>query len=440
MPSSSSNSPPPAVALRGAVLTPTTDGGVRFERDGAVLVGADGRLLRVGKASAVRRRYRGMVRDLRGALIVPGLVDTHVHYPQTRIIGQATGPLLRWLETSVFPEEARLAKKAYAEAVAHEMAERFVTMGTTTAAIFSSSSAKATDTLFRVLDRWRLRAQIGLCFMDARTPKTLKVERKAALRDAERLIDRWHGHDGRLGFAVTPRFALSCSRRMLEDAGALAAAHGLLVQTHIGETKEEGRQTAKAFPDAKHYVDVYERAGLMTERTILAHAIHLTAAEWRRVVATGASVAHCPDSNFFLGSGRMKAKAALKRGITVALGSDVAAGRSFSMRRAMSYAYDNALCVDDALTPAEVFRMATLEGARALGLADRVGSLEEGKEADIAVFDLPRPPQTAEEALASLVFDTDRPQAREVYVRGERLDDGTRRDVAASLAVAKSRR
>lgn len=420
MPSPSSD-PRIDLALRGAILTPTTDGGLRFEKNGAVLVDRAGILRFVGKAGAAKRRYRGPFRDLRGSLIVPGLVDTHVHYPQTRIIGSATGPLLQWLKTSVFPEEARLNRKAYAQAVADEMARRFVAMGTTTAAVFSSSSEQATDTYFRVLDHWHLRAAVGMCFMDARSPAPLKVERSRALAAAERLIDRWHGHGGRLTFAVTPRFALSCSPRMLRDAGALAKAHGLLVQTHIGETPKEWRQTKKVYPKAKHYVDVYERAGLMTERTILAHAIHLSAAEWKRVVATGASIAHCPDSNFFLGSGRMKAKAAVDRGVTVALGSDVAAGRSFSMRRAMAHAYDNALCVAAPLSPAELFRMATLDGARALGLDGVTGSLETGKEADLAIFDLPTAPTDVERALASLIFDTDAPRAREVYVRGRRL-------------------
>ncbi|MEM9694936.1 MAG: amidohydrolase family protein, partial [Myxococcota bacterium] len=337
------------------------------------------------------------------------------------IIGRATGPLLQWLETSVFPEEARLNRRRYAARVATEMIDRMIAMGTTTAAVFSSSSETATHAFFAEAERRGIRAFAGMSFMDVRSPKALRVARKEALAGAERLYRRWHGTAERLFVAVTPRFALSCSKSLLRDAGRFAAEHELVIQTHIGETLEEGRRTLEVFRDAKHYVDVYERAGLLTERTILAHAIHLSAAEWRRVVARGASIAHCPDSNFFLGSGRMKSKAALERGVVVGLGSDVAAGRSFSIRRAMAHGYDNALAVGAPLTQAQLFHMATVGGARALGLAGDVGTLEVGKYADLAVYTVRTSIREADAILAELVFDTDAPRASDVYVAGRRL-------------------
>ena len=407
------------VALRGRLLTPTRDGLV-YEPDGLVLVGERGDIVYAGKAS--KRRYRGPVRDVRPAAIVPGFVDTHLHFPQTRIIGRATGPLLAWLATSVFPEEAKVDRPAHARVVAGEMIDRMVAAGTTTAAIFSSSSPRATEVLFATLAERGLRALAGLVLMDARSPKAVRLGVGEAMRASEKLIARWHGHDGRLAFAVTPRFALSCSRKMLEAAGALAAAHDLPIQTHVGETPDEWAATKKAHPWAKHYVDVYEQTGLLTERTVLAHAVHLSQAEWKRVEARGASIAHCPDSNFFLGSGRMKAQEARRRSIAVGLGSDVAAGRSFSLRRAMSHAYDNALCVGAPLSPAELLRMATLEGAEALGLDAVIGSLEVGKDADLVVIDVPAVAKSLDEVLAHVVFDTDDVRVRDAYVRGRRLE------------------
>jgi guanine deaminase len=260
--------------------------------------------------------------------------------------------------------------------------------------------------------------------MDARSPKALSLARGPAIGACRRLVKKWHGHDGgRLRFAVTPRFALSCSRQMLRDAGRLAAEHALIVQTHVGETKREGVETLAVHGYARNYVDVYERAGLLTERTVLAHCIHLARDEWNRVRDTGAKVAHCPDSNFFLGSGRMRARRAQKLGVCVALGSDIAAGRSFSLRRAMMSAYDNAMCVEQPLAAATLFEMATLRGAEALGCADVCGSLEVGKDADMLVVPMDglQGEPGSEELLAKLIFDTDDMAPSAVFVRGKRL-------------------
>ena len=411
-----------SLALRGRVLTPRSDGGLTVYPDGLLLADANGVIVQIGSYRSGRKRYPGPVRDLRDTVLIPGFVDAHVHYPQTRIIGRATGPLLDWLDRSVFPEEARLSRAAYAEAVAAEMIDRMIAMGTTSAAIFSSSSPTATERLFTHLAARGMRAAAGLTLMDVRSPKALKLGREPAMKAMRRLVGRWHGHDaGRLEVAVTPRFALSCSRAMLREAGRLARDEGLLVQTHVGETKQEGRLTLEAHGYADSYVGVYDAAGLLGPRTVLAHAIHLSAAEWDRVAAQGASIAHCPDSNFFLGSGRMPLTPPVRRGITVALGSDVAAGRSFSLRRAMASAYDNAMCLGKPVDPATCFRMATLGGAQALGWERRIGSLEVGKEADVVAIPMPREATTAEAMLANLVFDTDTPNAAAVWVRGRRL-------------------
>jgi guanine deaminase len=409
------------LALRGRILSPRDEGSLQFHRDGMLLADREGVIQYVGPHREGRRLYAGPVRDFRHALLLPGFVDSHLHFPQTRIIGEATGPLLDWLADSVFPEEARFARGPYAAEVADEMIDRMIAAGTTSAAIFSSSSPRATDVLFERLAARGTRAAAGMALMDVRTPKALAVRREAAMKAQHKLLRKWHGHEGRLELAVTPRFALSCSRALLREAGAFAAAHDLLVQTHVAETKREGELTLEAHGYADSYVDVYDRAGLLGPRTVLAHAIHLAPAEWDQVAARGAAIAHCPDSNFFLGSGRMPLAKPRKRGITVCLGSDVAAGRSFSMRRAMASAYDNAMCLRRPVSLERLLQMATLDGARALGWGDRTGSLEVGKAADVIAVPMPKRVTEARAALAALVFDSDQTDICSAWVNGRRL-------------------
>ena len=406
--------------LRGQILTPLGDG-LRYLRDGVVLFDKQGRLVFVGSFRTARRRYAGPIQDVRPGVIVPGFVDAHTHYPQTRIMGRATGPLLEWLDRAVFPEESRFAQASHAARVAALFSARTIRSGTTTTAVFSSSHPRATEKLFGVLADSGLRALVGLTLMDRGCPPSLRVKTDDAMAASRRLIRRWHGHQSRLEFAVTPRFALSCSRKLLVAAGRLTKDFELAVQTHIGETRNEGAATLAAHRYASDYLDVYERAGLIGPRTLLAHAIHLSPSEWKRVGDRGASVVHCPDSNFFLGSGRMRIARANKHGIPVALGSDVAAGRSFSMRRAMAAAYDNAMCVGAPLEPEALFTMATLGGAHALGWQDRIGSLEVGKDADLAVFGLPDQVAGVDGVLAHLLFDSDEPESKMSFVRGCRL-------------------
>lgn len=402
-------------AYRGRLFTPLAAGGVR-SLDDALLVVEGGRVARVEAFD--RAAFAGPVLDLRPAIILPGFVEAHAHYPQTRVIGRASGPLLEWLDHTVFPEEARFRDGAYARAVAAELMVHLASSGTTTACLFSSSSEEATGALFEALDASGLRAQAGITLMDQRCPEALRVPREEAMAACARLADRWHGHDGgRLGFAVTPRFALSCSRRLMEDAARFAGDRGLLVQTHVAENPAEGAAVLAEHTFADDYLGVYDAVGLLGERTILAHAIHLSTAEWDLVAERRATIAHCPDSNFFLGSGRMRLTEARGRGVRVGLGSDVAAGRSFDLRRAMAYAYDNALCLGDRVGPAELLTLATLGGARALGLDAVTGSLEPGKDADFIALDLPAHATTAEDALALVAF-SDHGRVIRAFVRG----------------------
>lgn len=417
-------------AYRGRILTPITTassgggsarpGPLCYFEDGLLVIGSDGRIAAV--AAFDERAAVGPVTDLRPSVLVPGFVDAHLHYPQARIIGSASGPLLQWLDRSVFPEEGRFRDEAYASSVAGELVTRLVESGTTTACFFSSSSLTATEVLFRTLAGSGLRAVAGLALMDQACPEELRTPREQAIAACLELTERWHGYDGgRLGVAVTPRFALGCSRALLEDVAALAAEHALFVQTHVAESLAEEAATRSAHPWASSSLDACEKVGLLGPRTLLTHAVQLGAQQWDRVAALGARVVHCPDSNFFLGSGRMRLADALARGVPVALGTDVGAGRSFSIRRAMASAYDSALCVGQPVSPEAAFTLATLGGARALGLDAVVGSLEVGKEADVAVFCLPSHVHTAAQVLAHLVFANDDVRAERVLVRGRKL-------------------
>jgi guanine deaminase len=403
-------------AYRGRLLTPTEGAGLSYLED-AVLVVEAGRVVSVSPWSA----KAPIVHDLRPAVITPGFVDTHVHFPQTRAIGRAGAPLLEWLESTIFPEEARFAEEGHARAVAADFVAALAAAGTTTASVYSSSNEHATHVLFEALAASGLRAKAGLTLMDQRCPDALRVPRGDAMAACARLADRWHGHDGgRLGFAVTPRFALSCSRALMEDAARFAKERGLLVQTHLAEHPAEGTAVLAEHPFAADYLGVYEAVGLVGPRSLFAHSIHLSASEWDRLAAHGSAIAHCPDSNFFLGSGRMRLAEAQARNVAVGLGSDVAAGRSFDIRRAMAYAYDNALCVDHRTTAGELFAMATLGGARALGLDGVTGSLVPGKDADFVALRLPAPADTLEAVLAQIAF-SDGVRVERAFVRGARV-------------------
>jgi guanine deaminase len=407
----------PPRTIRGRCLDPLPgERDVAYLPDALLEIDENGRISGFGPAPA------GCVvpETLPGTVWMPGFVDAHVHFPQTRVVGRSSGALLDWLETTVFPEEARFADKTYATTVAAEFCRALIASGTTTAAIYGSSHPVATAALFTALDRSHLRATVGLTLMDQGAPPALCLDARQALVAAEALVARWHEHDeGRLRFAVTPRFALSCSEALLEGAGELAARLDLPIQTHLSENHAEIAAVRAAFPGADHYVEVYAQHGLCTERTIFGHCIHLSDDEWSVMQAAGAAVAHCPDSNFFLGSGVMPLRRTLERGVRVGLGSDVGAGRTFSLRRIAAAAYDAALVCGARVEPAELLWLATLGGAHALGLGDEIGRLAPGYDADVIAVAAPEVDDRAA-LLDALLFSHSTEPVRNVLVRGRR--------------------
>ena len=408
-----------ARVLRGRLLCPRPEEPrVDLLADGLLVIDAAGKIVSVGPAPLDCDEPESYP----GAVLLPGFVDAHVHFPQTRILGSASGPLLPWLERSVFPEEARFAEARYAAAVAWEFCEQLVRHGTTCAAIYSSSHPIAAELLFTELERRGLRGMVGLTLMDRGAPPELLLAAGPALAACEALVERWHGRDDdRLRFCVTPRFALSCTPALLRGAGALAERHALPVQTHLAENHDEISATGQAFPEVADYLEVYEAHGLCGPRSLFAHCIHLSEGAWDRMALHGAAVAHCPDSNFFLGSGCMNLSAPTSRGLRVGLGTDVGAGRSFSLRQVMAGAYDAALTVGTRVSPEALLWHATRGGARAIGLGASVGCLAEGYEADVVALDVPDYVQSEAALLDAIAFRRDAGAVRATLVRGRVL-------------------
>jgi len=409
--------------LRGRLLTPRADA-IALDRwnDAIVDIDSEGRVLSVTAAAP----DCPIAESHPGCVLMPGLVDAHVHFPQTRVIGSASGPLLEWLTRSVFPEEARFSAVEYARVVAREFCDAMIAQGTTCAAIYGSSHPIASGALFQELDQRGLRATLGPALMDRGAPANVLLEAGAALEACTMLVERWHGHDhGRLRMSIVPRFALSCTPELMRGAADLAARHGLVIQTHISENRGEIEATAAAFPSARDYLAVYEEQGLVGERTILAHCIWLSDSEWDRVAVAKSSVAHCPDSNFFLGSGRMDLRCPQSREIAVGLGTDIGAGRSFSVRRVAASAYDNALVVGGTVDAESLIWLATLGGARALGLGGVIGRIATGYDADLIAVPVPEVSDAG--VLDALVFRHDAPPVTAAYVRGTPLTPSTAR-------------
>jgi len=399
---------------RCRVLSPTGPDTLTFIDDALVEIDDDGRFTRVEPFEG------GIVHDdLRPAVLLPGFVDAHVHFPQTRIVGSASGPLLQWLDTSTFPEEQRFADGAYAAEVAAEFVGKLAASGTTLALVYGSVHPGACHRLFEALDARGLRAIAGPVLMDAHSPEPLLLGVEEAMKGLRELVSTWHGHDDRLQVAVIPRFALSCTPEMLAAGAELAKAHGLWVSTHLSENVDECRVACERF-DSPDYLAVYEQAGMVHERSVYAHCIHLSDDEWDRFAAAGAVVAHCPDSNAFLGSGSMPIDAVDAREIPVAMGSDIAAGRSFRIPSALSHAYDNALRRDHPLSLERLLWLGTRGAALALD-HPHVGAIEVGLEADMTLFEVPWWADSAEKVLSSVFFDHDQPGPVGTWVRGRRV-------------------
>jgi guanine deaminase len=362
--------------------------------NGAVVV--DGStIVAVGEASDILDAYPDTAfLDHGDALIIPGLVDCHVHYPQIGMIASPGEQLLDWLDRYTFPAEARFAEKAHAEATAEFFTDQLLRNGVTTALVFSTVHAHSVDALFTAAQRRDLRIITGKMCMDRNAPADLLDTPESAVADSKALIDRWHG-TGRLEYAITPRFAPTSSDAQLRALGELAADHpDVVIQTHLAENTAECDWVAELFPQATDYTDVYDRAGLVRERAVFGHAVHLSDRELTRLDEARASLAHCPTSNSFLGSGLFPLKDIRSKvpDLRIGFGSDVGAGTSLSPLATAGEAYKVSRLLASStgsapLTAADLLHHSTLDGARALGVDAHVGSITPGKDADLVILD-----------------------------------------------------
>jgi len=352
--------------------------------DGGLLV-EGGIIGALGDYSEIRRDYpHSTVRDLRGGYLLPGFVDTHVHYPQVRVLGGLGYTLLDWLDLRALPEEARLADPAYARQVAREFLHSLASHGTTTALVFGSHFAAAMEVFFDAAAASGLRIASGMVMSDRRLLPALHQTPDAAYRRSAELIRNYHGKRG-LMYAVTPRFALSTSEAMLEVCQSLLReTPGVRFQTHINESPLEVREVARLFPWASDYLAVYERFALAGRRSVLAHNVHPADGELERLAGGGAAVSHCPCSNAALGSGIFPMQRHLTAGVRFALGTDVGGGTGFGMLKEALQAYlvQRVAAERVMLNSAQLLYLATRAGAEALGVAGETGDLQPGKSAD----------------------------------------------------------
>jgi guanine deaminase len=442
-------------ALRGPALTfvgdPFLVGGadsIRHEPD-ALIVIENGAIAAFGPYDATSERLPAgatVTRYGSDSLILPGFIDTHVHYPQTQIIGAAGHSLIDWLNTYAFPAEQQFADAAHAQAVAKIFLRELLRAGTTTAAVYCTVFPESVVAFFEESERLNTRMIAGKVLMDRHAPAALLDTAQRGYDESKALIGAWHGR-GRQLYAITPRFAPTSTPAQMEMAGALWKEHdGTYLQSHVCENRGEIDWVRQLYPDRTSYVDVYDHYGQLGAHAIYGHAVWFEEADFQRYHDTGTAIAHCPTSNLFLGSGLFKIGQARRRDrpVRMGLGTDIGAGTSFSQFATINEAYKVAQLTGASLTATHAFYLATAGGAHALYLDDRIGSIAPGHEADLVVLDLHSTPlidyrmkycRDLQEALfVQLVLADDR-AVRATYVAGRLLHERDERPSQPPVAL-----
>ncbi len=409
------------------------DSAVEYLEDGILLV-SNGRVDAIGPAEELLKTLpeNVTVQDYRGQLIVPGFIDTHVHYPQTDMIASYGSQLLEWLNNYTFPTERQFSDKAHAVDTADFFIKELLRNGTTSALVLGTVHTESVDAFFETAQRHGLRMIAGKVLMDRNCPEYLRDTPETGYSDSKALIERWHGQE-RLQYAITPRFAPTSTELQLQRAGQLAAEHpDTFVHTHVAENVREVEWVAELFPKSRSYLDVYDQFGLLRDRSVLAHCIHLDTEDRKRLASSGAAMAFCPTSNLFLGSGLFDLSAAQSVGARVGLGTDVGAGTSFSMLQTLSEAYKVSQMAGQSLSPFRALYLATLGSAKALYIDDHVGNFAVNKEADFVVLDWQSTPlltrrmqaaKTLEEKLFALFMLADDRAVRKTFIQGQCAHD-----------------
>ncbi|SNS89316.1 guanine deaminase [Antarctobacter heliothermus] len=401
----------------------------RHNRQGALVV-EDGVVAALGQADDLRGGEYASVTDHGAALLLPGFVDAHAHYPQTAMIASWGKRLIDWLNTYTFPEEMRFGDPAYAAEIAGRYLDLLLANGTTTVCSYCTIHPSSVDALFEAATARGMRVLGGKTCMDRNAPEGLRDTAQRAYDDSKALLTRWHGQN-RLSYVITPRFSPTSSPAQLQALGALWADHpDCLMQTHLSEQVDEIAWVKSLFPEARDYLDTYEQAGLLGANGLYGHAIHLEPREAHRLQEVGAALIHCPTSNTFIGSGLFDMDGLTRDNHRIGLATDTGGGSSFSMLRSMAAAYEIAQLRGRALHPAELIWLATEGSARALRLDHRIGTLAPGTEADFIALDLASTPAIAQrnaraddiwESLFPTIMMGDDRAIAATYVGGQRV-------------------
>ncbi|MGF1498336.1 MAG: guanine deaminase [Elainellaceae cyanobacterium] len=431
-------------AIRGAFIDFVDDpfyaaeaDSVRFIPDG-LLVLQNGRILAFGSQAELGDRYAHVpTTAYPNQLLLPGFVDTHVHFPQMEMMAAYGRQLLEWLHQYTFPTEGKFRDPAYAQQVASIFLDELLRNGTTTALVFATVHPESVEAFFAEAARRRLRMIAGKVMMDRHAPDFLRDTAASAYADTRRLIQTWHQRE-RLRYAITPRFAITSTQEQLRLAGRLLEEFpDVYLHTHLSENVDEVTQVQALFPHCQDYLDVYEQAGLVGDRSIFAHGVQLTDAEFERLSAARSAIAFCPTSNLFLGSGlfRIDQAKSAEYPVKLGLGTDIGAGTSFSLLQTANEAYKVAQLRQHNLSPFQALFLATLGGARALNLDDTIGSFDVGKEADFIVINPQATPllafrngaslpqslaELSDRAFSLIMMGDDRAVAA-TYILGERV-------------------
>ena len=359
-----------------------------YFEDGLLVI-QEGHVLKIGDAHDLMPSLSPEIKVIKhnNTLLLPGFVDTHIHFPQVEIIAAYGEQLMDWLKKYAFPAEEKYCDRKYAKQMARIFIDQLLRNGTTTALVFCSVHPESVDAFFEKCGEKNLRMIAGKVMMDRNCPSSLRDTAETAYNDSKNHIDKWHNR-GRLQYAVTPRFAVTSTPAQLAMARKLMYEYpDVSLQTHLSENLEEISLVLDLFPECKNYLDVYDRYDLLGERSVFAHCIHLGGDEWRRLSKTNSNLAFCPSSNLFLGSGLFSLEKADEQNLTVGIGTDVGGGNNFSVLQTLGDAYKVIQLKKEKMSPMRGLYLATLGGAKSLGLSNKIGNFESGKEADFVCLD-----------------------------------------------------
>lgn len=416
--------------FRSRIINPISRSKFVEWKDGAISIDAQGKILCCGNFSDVKKGCgEGVaVEYFDDSVIIPGLIDCHLHMPQLDQRGKHGATLLNWLTKYIFPAEMSFKDLHIVEDVAKRFFKKLILNGATTSVVYVTVHPDATDLAFEIAKETGLRIIMGKVMMDQYAPKGLDETTKASIDNSLKLYEKWHGKcDGKLQYAFTPRFAPTCSEKLWKEVGLLMSQTKAYMQTHISETIGEVDRVRELFPEYMDYTDLLEKNNCLTPRTLLAHAIHVSPNECRRIARTGTKIVHCPTSNTFLKSGRMPIEMIEAAGITYGLGTDIGAGPSMSLFSCMRHS--DYVQTKISVPPVTAFYSATLGGAKVLSLEDKVGNFEVGKQADFCVIDVKKiDPRymlselSSDEILSLLMYRGDGHVIKNTFVDGKKLD------------------